>query len=226
MMAFFPVDKPTHLITCVEGGRAELAPGKYNPSVQSINLATGHVETLLRGMNSCDGIRTTPWNTILATEERSDGGAYEILDPLNVLNKTVTDRATGATTDPTHIAKRNALPTMAWEGLAILPSGVVIAGDELRPGTPADADGGAIFKFVPQTPRTGNGKIEHLVDSPLVAGFVYAMQVSCVNNTQQYGQGCEIGNATWLLVNAATARADAIRIARPAIIALKTCIRI
>ncbi len=35
------------------------------------------------------------------------------------------------------------------------------------------------------------------------------MQVSCVNNVQQYGQGCEIGNATWIGVNAATARADA-----------------
>lgn len=209
MMAFFPVDKPTHLITCVEGGRAVLASGKYNPSVQSINLATGHVETLLRGMSSCDGIRTTPWNTILATEERSDGGAYEILDPLNVSNQTVLDRTSGAVTDSARIAKRNALPTMAWEGLAILPTGVVIAGDELRPGTPADADGGAIFKFVPQTPRTGNDKIENLADSPLAAGAVYAMQVSCVNNNQQYGQGCEIGNAAWLPVNAATARADA-----------------
>jgi len=34
---------------------------------------------------------------------------------------------------------RAALPTMAWEGLAVLPSGVVIAGDELRPGSPANA---------------------------------------------------------------------------------------
>jgi secreted PhoX family phosphatase len=35
------------------------------------------------------------------------------------------------------------------------------------------------------------------------------MQVSCVNNNQQYGQGCEIGNAAWVMVNAATARSDA-----------------
>ena len=208
-MAFFPVKKPTHLITCVESDRAVLATGQYNPSVQSINLVSGHVETLLRGMSSCDGIRTTPWNTILVTEERSDGGAYEILDPLNVSNQTVLDRTSGAVTDSIHIAKRKALPTMAWEGLAILPTGVVIAGDELRPGTPADTDGGAIFKFVPQTPRTGNDKIENLADSPLAAGAVYAMQVSCVNDKQQYGQGCEIGNAAWLPVNAATARADA-----------------
>jgi hypothetical protein len=35
------------------------------------------------------------------------------------------------------------------------------------------------------------------------------MQVSCVNNNQQYGQGCEIGNAAWVAVNATTARSDA-----------------
>ncbi|MFA5240850.1 MAG: alkaline phosphatase PhoX [Sulfuricella sp.] len=210
MMAFFPAEKPTHLISCIEGSRAEVVPGKYNPSVQSINLATGQVETILRGMSGCDGIRTTPWGTILATEEKTDGGAYEILNPLNVTNQTVLDRSTGAVTDPANIVKRTALPAMAWEGLAVLPSGVVIAGDELRPGTAAaDVDGGAIFKFVPLTPRTGNDKIGNLADSPLAFGSVYAMQVSCVNNKQQIGQGCEIGNAAWVPVNAATARIDA-----------------
>lgn len=210
MMAFYPAVHPTHLITCVESSRAEIAAGKFNPSVQRIHLATGQVDTVLRGMSHCDGIRATPWGTILATEERSDGGAYEIADPLNVTDQTVVDRATGAVTDAAHVAKRPALPTMAWEGLVVLPSGVVIAGDELRPGSAAaDTDGGAIFKFVPQAPRTGSGSIGNLADSPWVAGSVYAMQVSCVNDKAQFGQGCEIGNAAWLAVNPATARADA-----------------
>ncbi|MGE0825729.1 MAG: alkaline phosphatase PhoX [Candidatus Binatia bacterium] len=209
MMAFFPATNPTHLITCVEGGRETLANGKLNPAVQRINLASGQVETILRGMDRCDGIRTTAWGTILVTEETDDGGAYEILDPLNVNEQTVTNRATGTVTDATRIAKRAALPTMAWEGLEVLPSGVVIGGDELRPGTGgADRDGGAIFKFVPQNPHVG-GTIANLFQSPFVAGNVYAMQVSCVNNNQQVGQGCEIGNAAWVPVNAATARADA-----------------
>lgn len=182
--------------------------GKYNPSIQRINLTTGAAETVLRGMDRCDGIRTTAWGTVLATEETTSGGAYEILNPLGVTEQTVLDRALGIVTDPNHIAKRAALPAMAWEGLAVLPSGVVVAGDELRPGSPADADGGAIFKFVPTVPHVG-GAIDNLNQSPLVAGFVYAMQVSCVNNAQRYGQGCEIGNAAWVPVNAATARADA-----------------
>jgi len=210
MMAFFPADHSTHLITCVEGARQTLSSGKLNPSVQRINLTTGAVVTILRGMSRCDGIRRTPWGTVLVTEEQDDGGTYEILDPLTTTEQSVTDRATGAVTDSTHIVKRTALPTMAWEGLEILPSGVVIAGDELRPGTGgADRDGGALFKFMPATPRVGTGQITNLTQSPLVAGSVYALQVSCVDNTQQYGQGCEIGNAAWVSVTAANARTDA-----------------
>ena len=210
MLAFFPASAPTHLITCVEGARQTLANGKLNPAVQRINLATGVVETLLRGMSRCDGIRTTPWGTILATEETGDGAAYEILDPLNVTEQSVLNRATGQVSDPSRIVKRTALPIMAWEGLEVLPSGVVIGGDELRPGTgTANSDGGALFKFVPATPRVSSGLITNLSQSPLSAGSVFALQVSCVNNTQQYGQGCEIGNGAWIAVGAATARADA-----------------
>ncbi|MEA3221318.1 alkaline phosphatase PhoX [Immundisolibacter sp.] len=224
MLAFYPAAAPTHLISCIEGGREELAgdglPGyaagdKFNPSVQRINLATGAVETILRGMSGCDGIRTTPWGTVLATEEEDDGGAYEILNPLTTTNYAVQDRASGqivdasGVTDTDEIAKRTALPTIAWEGLEVLPSGVVIGGDELRPGTADDdVDGGAIFKFVPTTPH-GGGAIASLAASPLVAGSVHAMQVSCVGNKQQFGQGCEIGNAGWIPVGAATARSDA-----------------
>ena len=210
MMAFYPATNPTHLITCVEGGRETLTNGKLNPSVQSIDLNTGSVNTILRGMDRCDGIRTTAWGTVLVTEETDDGGAYEILDPLNVAEQSVLNRALGTVSDPAHIAKRAALPTMAWEGLTVLPSGVVIGGDELRPGTGGnDRDGGAIFKFVPVNPRAdGAGSIASLIESPLVSGTTHAMRVSCTTGTQ-YGQGCEIGNAAWVAVNAATARTDA-----------------
>jgi hypothetical protein len=210
MMAFFPRDNPTHLITCVEGDLEEIAPGKLNPSVQRIDLASGAVETILRGMNGCDGIRATAWGTILATEENDDGGAYEILAPLLVSNQSVIDRASGQTSDPAHIAKRTALPTIAWEGIAVLPSGVVIAGDELRPGTDVpDSDGGAIFKFIPSVPFSSANGIATLDQSPLAAGNVYAMQVSCQPDVQQYGQGCEVGHAAWIAVSAANARIDA-----------------
>lgn len=222
MFAFWPSDEsPTHLIFCIEGGRQDLGtflPGglikKFNPAVQRIKLSDGSVDTILRGTIACDGIRRTPWQTILATEEASDGGAYEIINPLNVTNQTITDRTLGTIIDEnglpsTSIVKRTALPKMAWEGIGITPEGVVYAGDELRPGTPANADGGAMFKFVPAAPRTVNTPIGSLSESPLTAGNVYALQVSCQSTTQQFGQGCEIGNGAWINVSAANARTDA-----------------
>lgn len=209
MMALWPAENPTHLIGCIEGGLEDIGGGMLNPSVQAIGLGDGAVRTLVRGMDRCDGIRTTAWGTVLATEETDDGAAYELFDPLGLDNAVVTDRATGANSDPVRIARRATLPVMGWEGLTVSAQGVVIAGDELRPGTAAaDADGGAIFKFVPDMPHAG-GMIAGLDASPLAAGHTYAMAVSCVKDKVQLGQGCEVGNALWLEVDPTQARADA-----------------
>lgn len=161
-------------------------------------------------MSACDGIRSTAWGTILATEEEDDGGAYEILNPLVTTDQSIIDRTAGTVTDPTNIVKQTALPVMAWEGIAIFPTGVIIAGDELRPGTgTADSDGGSIFKFIPAVPFTGGAPITNLANSPFTTGTVHALQVSCQPSSQQSGQGCEIGHGAWISVNAATARSDA-----------------
>ena len=218
MIAFWPnATNPTHLIVCIEQDRAA---GGVNPGVQRVNLATGIVETILYGTKGCDGIRTTPWGTILATEEEDDGRAYEILDPLSTTGHWIENRATGTirtaingAAASSKIAQRLALPTMAWEGLAVLPSGVVIAGDELRPGTGANnRDGGSIFKFVPDAPNSGN-QISDLSQSPLVSGKTYAMVISCQapssSSFPQYGQGCEVGVGAWVRVDPLNARADA-----------------
>ena len=208
MMAFYPAEAPTHLITCVEADLETLADGRLNPGVQRISLADGKVETIVRGTNSCDGIRTTAWGTVLFTEEDDAGGAYELLNPLTTTDVVITDRATGATSDPAAVVRRMALPTMAWEGIGLMASGVTYGGDELRPGTAgADADGGAIFKFVPA--KMASGMISSLDASPLAAGKTYAMQVQCVGNAVQFGQGCETGNALWIEVDPTKARADA-----------------
>lgn len=233
MFSFWPNENaPTHALFCIEGGVEVIGTlpsgaDKLNPSVQSVDLRTGDVVTLLRGMNRCDGIRTTAWGTVLATEETSTGQAYEIINPLLMVNHTVTDRSTGTIVDingnpSANVAKRETLPTMAWEGLTVLDGGVVIAGDELRPGDwdlagdggdDSDVDGGAIFKFVPDVAHV-NGMITNLSDSPLVSGSVYAFRASCREGssssfTVNYGQGCEIGNGSWVAVSAADARRDA-----------------
>jgi hypothetical protein len=251
-LAFWPSDdKPTHIIFCVE----EFAPKvigafangtqKLTPGVQRIDLRTRRVDTIVRGTAGCDGIRRTPWQTILFTEEDGSlsgdghlGNAFELLDPLGVTNITVgrgpargtffdangvTKSGAAAAAAPSAggfgIAIRQALMEMAWEGIAITPEGVLIAGDELRPGTVTsptiggpDSDGGAIFKFVPDVPRTTSAPISDLSQSPFVAGRVFALRVICqANNPNSFGQGCEKGNAVWVLVSALQARGDADR---------------
>jgi len=249
-LAFWPSDSgPTHVILCVEVfnpiviGSFPSGADKLTPGVQRIDLETRKVETILRGTAGCDGIRRTPWGTILATEE--DGGlagdghlgnAFEILDPLATTNITVLRGAQrGSFFDPDGVvlsgdaaaapvadggygvAIRQALMEMAWEGIAITQEGVLIAGDELRPGTATspsigglDSDGGAIFKFVPDVPSDGS-RVQRLEESPFAAGEVYALRVTCSRGNGGFGQGCQKGNAVWVQVSAANARGDADR---------------
>jgi hypothetical protein len=208
MIAFYPLQNPTHMIVCIEGDREEIEGGKLNPGVQRVSIDGGNVETIVRGTVSCDGIRTTPWNTILFTEEAEDGGAYEILNPLVASEIVITDRTKGETTDTVQVRKHSALPMMAWEGLTILPTGALYAGDELRPGSSyPNTDGGAMFKFIPAIPMTAT-TIASLDASPFNAGATFALQVSC-QATAQFGQGCEVGDARWLPINAAMARVTA-----------------
>jgi hypothetical protein len=232
MLAFWPnATAPTHAIFCIEGGRAVInaGTGKLNPAVQRINLTTGAVETILRGMDRCDGIRTTAWGTVLATEETTNGGAYEILDPLTTTNHVVTSRGASTTTigigqvvpativddlgnPSTKVTKHVALPAMAWEGLDITATGVVYGGDERRPGSGyaspnvADSDGGGLFKFIPTSPWTG-GTLTNLANSPFAAGTSYAFRALCSNG--QWGQGCEIGRGQWVAVDPTYAPLDA-----------------
>lgn len=232
MIAFWPDDVDyTHLIVCIEGGRADTDVGPVagvdgqNPSVQRVDVTTGAVETILHGMSRCDGIRTTQWGTVLATEETDDGGAYEIIDPLGTTGHWIADRGPGdvrdgiaSATPSTAVAKRDALVTQAWEGLEVLDNGVVIGGDELR--TEEDVDGGAVFRFVPAASYECEGSpvrpgqlcgntIIDLAQSPLVAGRNYALFTTC-SGTGDHGQGCEYGDeGRWVEVGAATARADA-----------------
>jgi secreted PhoX family phosphatase len=237
MIAFWPDDlNYTHLIVCNEWGRSPGGVGMdngRNPSVQRIDVATGAVENILFGMSRCDGIRTTQWGTVLATEENgADGSAYEILDPLGTTGCWVYDRGLpGVDADirsayndgipdscETEIRKRTALAAQSWEGLEALHNGVVIGGDELR--TDKDYDGGAIFRFVPESFYECHGApvrpgllcentISDLDDSPLVGGQNYALFHVC-SGTDDYGQGCEYGDeGRWVAVSAAEARFDA-----------------
>ncbi|CAA9892147.1 conserved exported hypothetical protein [Candidatus Methylobacter favarea] len=225
MLAFWPNDStPTHIVSCVEADNAAVGTypdgkPKLKPSIQTVNLISGKVKTILRGMTRCDGIRRTPWNTIVATEEADDGGLYEILNPMTASELTLVARGTSDTIDSTghavtgQVEYRGAVGKLAWEGLDITHEGVVYYGDEERPGSGGpDADGGSLFKFVPAALWDGT-PVRRLDQSPLAAGNVYAFQASCQSRTSssfpQFGQGCEIGEGAWVKVDTANLRASA-----------------
>jgi hypothetical protein len=92
-----------------------------------------------------------------------DGGAmYELTDPLHTTNVTL-DRATGTFSGGTgadNLDARPALGRMAFEGLAILDSGVTyMDADDDGQGPVDGKPGNAFFKFVPDHPYTGGGSI-------------------------------------------------------------------
>lgn len=53
-----------------KGSRSET---RNNPGVQRTDVNIGEVETIVFGMSRREGIRTTPWGTILETEKTDDG---------------------------------------------------------------------------------------------------------------------------------------------------------
>ncbi len=161
-------------------------------------------------MSRCDGVRITPWNSVIANEEDGTGRIYEILDPLATTNVTVLDRAAGTVSAPDKVAQRSAMPIIAWEGMEILGNGVVYGGDELRPGGASPGSpGGSIYKFIPDALYVAGTPVTALAASPLASGKSYALRVSCQATTVVYGQGCESGKAHWVRIDPLLARADA-----------------
>ena len=84
-MVLWPQSSPTYLIAANEEGSDE-------PALQKINLATGVATTIVSGLEDTDGVRATPWGTVIFGEEAEDGAMYEIIDPLRSLARPSTER--------------------------------------------------------------------------------------------------------------------------------------
>jgi len=176
-MALWPDSvHPTHIIACNEQSGTEVA-------VQRISLATGQAQDILAkgttgdpGMSTCDPVRRTPWGTILVGEEAGGGGRlFEIRDPLNTTNVTVHGSGAATTTsDPASVRFVPAVGTLSWEGLALLPNGVLYMTDESRPG--AGVMGGGVYKFIPDRLWSGGPAIRDLGDSPLNSGRLFGLR--------------------------------------------------
>ena len=102
-----------------------------NGAVTFVDLETGASGILVQdaAWRRLDGLRWTPWGTLLFGEETTGGQVYElVLDP---------DHPTRAD----RVEPRPALGVMRHEGIGIDGDGAVYVVDEL--------DGGSIFRFVP-----------------------------------------------------------------------------
>jgi hypothetical protein len=200
-LVLYPNDTaPTHIITCNEGSSAL-------PGVQRVDINTGVVENIISsGMSTCDPVRLTPWGTVLVGEETGGGGRlFEILNPLTTTNVVVSGSGAGTTTsDPANVAFVQATGTLSWEGLALLPNGVLYYTDESRPGN--GIPGGAIFKYIPTNLWVpGSPAITDLASSPLTAGRIFGFRVGRNSSNTDFGQGNEFGRGVWVEV---TNRAD------------------
>ncbi|MCG8049033.1 MAG: PhoX family protein [Candidatus Thiodiazotropha taylori] len=140
-------------------------------SVSVVDLKTGETRILVQdsGYDALDGIRWTPWGTILFAEEITDGRLFEIfLEDDRMTAKRVVDRA--------------AVGRIAHEGIDLDPDGNLYVIDEHHgrtSGCNGDVPcGGGVYKFVPD------------VAGDLSAGALYALKV---NGRDGVGQGEWVG---------------------------------
>lgn len=140
--------------------------------VSVVDLETGEARILAQDVSydALDGIRWTPWGTVLFAEEVEGGRLFEIfLDNNDLMQATA-------------VVDRPAVGRIAHEGIDIGPDGEIYVVDEHRGqtdgcdlGTPC---GGGIYKFVPD------------VYGDLSSGSLYALKVSGPDGV---GQGEWVG---------------------------------
>lgn len=104
-----------------------------NGALSVVDLTTGEAKVIAQdaGWRRLDGLRWTPWGTVLFAEETTGGRLFEaFLDPEDP-------------TVVTHVEERSEAGILRHEGIEALGDGTVFVIDELN--------GGSIFKFVPST---------------------------------------------------------------------------
>jgi secreted PhoX family phosphatase len=106
-------------------------------TVTAHNLKTGETVILAQdpSYNALDGIKWTPWGTVLFAEEVTNGRLFEIVLNEDMMSGTVIDRP--------------AVGRLAHEGIDIDADGNVYVVDEFR--GQREGYGGGVYKFVPDS---------------------------------------------------------------------------
>lgn len=144
-------------------------------SVSVVDLQTGETKLLGQDVtwNALDGIRWTPWGTVLFAEETTGGRLFEIeLDPNDLMSAVA-------------VHDRPAAGRLAHEGIDLDADGNIYVVDEHR-GRTSGCDGvtpcgGGIYKFVPNS------------YGDLSAGDLYVLGVDSGSRRDNTGQGAWLG---------------------------------
>lgn len=154
----------THEVRLEQPGADPTYPDGGAVSVVDLRTCEAAVIAQDPTWTALDGIRWTPWGTLLFAEETDGGRLFELTpDPHDPMTGTVVERP--------------ALGALAHEGIEIGPDGAVYVIDENR--GQSDGVGGGIYKFVPD--RRGD----------LSSGGLYVLGVD--GGIEGVGQGQWLG---------------------------------
>lgn len=144
-------------------------------AVSVVDLKTGETKILVQDVSwtALDGIRWTPWGTLVMAEETEGGRFFEvILDP--------NDPSTAL-----EVVDRPAVGRLAHEGIDIDAAGNIYVVDEHRGRTSGCSGvtpcGGGVYKFVPDT------------YGDLSSGSLYVLGVQAGSRRDNTGQGQWLG---------------------------------
>jgi hypothetical protein len=161
-------------------------------AVSVVDLETGVASILAQDTSwtALDGIRWTPWKTVVFAEETAGGRFFEIILNADMVTGTVVDRP--------------AVGRLAHEGIDIAPDGAIYMVDEHRglsegcaSGTPC---GGGVYKFVPDTRgdlSSGSLYVLRVIDNADSEGLGQAEWVGPIDPLNARQSGSEFGGTSY-----------------------------
>ncbi|WP_299182436.1 alkaline phosphatase PhoX [uncultured Neptuniibacter sp.] len=151
-----------------EGGAVSMVDLKTGQHIKLLQVADDPETENYDGYNALDGIRWTPWGSMLFAEETTGGRLFEVMFEYDENNLPTQAK----------VFDRPAVGRLAHEGIDIDSQGNIYVVDEFR--GQRDGEGGGIYKFVPRT------------FGDLSQGELYVLKVD-TNDAEALGQAEWVG---------------------------------